>query len=310
MSNRLVTGIMVIGLVLAAPAFAAVAKSQLRIVVFTDVAERGRELLVRLAARGYSNPASKVEANPNREFNIKYGAAPFAYIEEIATYTEGRCDVDLRRSREFDSTDLDVFINLPFETQAGTNSSRASFRVVVFAEDGEEGEDLLERLAGLGYTNRQNCVDDAGKEEPALLYGSAAPGIVDELLALVLEESGAELPARRRFAADDNDIYIILPGTGELTAPQRDGLRLTVFAPNQKIGSNALGLLAGLGYTNRANEVLTGPAKGYHIKYGACPREFVDEMAAALKAEFGRPFVLLREFGDDPRRVFINIPHP
>lgn len=297
-----------IALLLALTAVAAgpVAKSALRIVVFSDDPQRARELLVKLAARGYSNRDNTVHPNPNREFNIKYGAAPFPYIEEIATYTEGRYDVELRRSREFDSTDTDVFINLPFATRAGTNADRARLRIVVLTEDVEQGEALLAVLAGLGYTNEDNCVDEAAPEDAELLYGSAAPAVIDELSEVVLEETDIELAPLRLFEPDDDDVFISLPAVDR--PPARSRIRLTVFAVNQKAGAEALSLLAGLGYTNRLNEALGNPKATATISYGACPAEYIAEMQTALERHYRRRFVPVQEFGADRHKVFINIP--
>lgn len=308
MLHRSLGRILVLTLALAAVGLAAVAKSGLRIVIFSDDPVRGRALLDKLAARGYSNPEGRVRPNPNREFNIKYGAAPQAYIDEMATYTEGRYDVELRRSREFDSTDLDVFINLPFETQAGTNSNRAALRVVVSTDDEEQGEGLLDRLAALGYTNDENYVEEEVQVDAEVRYGSAAPGVVDEIVALVDEEYDVALHPRRSFEPDDDDVFIYLPAAGSVTPPGRDRVAITVFAANQKTGSDVLEALAELGFTNRWNEVLTGPGAGFSISYGACPRAFIDEIEASLEKRFKKDFLRLQEFGDDPRSVFIHIP--
>jgi SOS response regulatory protein OraA/RecX len=299
---------LVLTLALAAVGLGAVAKSGLSIVIFSDNPAKARALLDKLAARGYSNPEGRVRSNPNREFNIKYGAAPLAYVDEIATYTEGRYDVELRRSREFDSTDLDVFINLPFETQAGTNSNRASLRVVVSTDDEEQGEGLLDRLAALGYTNDENYVEADVQEEAEVRYGSAAPVIVDEIVALVDEEHDVALQPRRSFEPDDDDVFIYLPAAGPPTPPERNRVTITVFAANQKTGSDALELLAELGFTNRRNEVLADPNASYSISYGACPKAYIDEIEASLEKRFKRDFQRLQEFGDDQRRIFIHIP--
>lgn len=308
MSNRLVLRSAILVLALAATAVAAVAKSQLRIVVFSDDEDKAGELLEKLAGRGYGNADNKVEANPNREFNIKYGAAPFSYVDEIATYTEGRYDVELRRSREFDSTDLDVFINLPFEAEAGTNADRASLRVVVFTDDEEEGQALLDMLADLGYTNDENYINDGPQDEPEMQYGSAAPAIVDEVAALLLEEFDLEVEPVRSFDKDDDDLFISLPALVEEGAPERSEVVITVLAASQKRGNDVLKLLADLGYTNPLNDVLSSPGEGYVIKYGACPEELLSEMAAVLAKRFGHDFLKVREFDDDQRKVFVNIP--
>jgi hypothetical protein len=308
MLNRLMFRSAIVGLALTAAALAAVAKSQLRIVVFSDDEPKAGELLQKLSARGYSNADNKVEANPNREFNVKYGGAPFSYIDEIATYTEGRYDVELRRSREFDTTDLDVFINLPFEAEAGTNSDRAALRVVVFTDDEDEGQALLDMLADLGYLNDENYINDGPQEEAEIQYGSAAPEIVDEIAALLLEEFDLEVEPVRSFDKNDDDLFISLPVLVEEGAPERSEVVVTVLAASQKRGNDALKLLADLGYSNPQNEVLTVPGESYVIKYGACPEDLLGEMAAALARRFGHDFLKVREFGNDQRKVFVQIP--
>lgn len=90
-----------------------ITRATVHIVVFTDDQALATETLARLTELGYSNPENSSQGMPNDNFNIKWGAANDAIVEEIAKALEAKFGQEFRRSHEFAVNDLDIFINLP-----------------------------------------------------------------------------------------------------------------------------------------------------------------------------------------------------
>jgi hypothetical protein len=88
-------------------------RSGFRIVVFTWDEDMAQALLARLAEAGFDNPANSYQDMPNENFNIKWGCATEAVIEEIATIVGASVSQPLDRMQVFAADDADIFINLP-----------------------------------------------------------------------------------------------------------------------------------------------------------------------------------------------------
>ena len=282
-----------------------VPRSELTVVVFTDNDYRGGTFLEQLEARGFDNSENRVQENPNPDFNVKWGAAPRAYVEEIARAVEQEFDVAPRLLHQFEPDDYDVFINLPVEPSEVPD--RDAFEVTIFTDDEQRGREALTMLAGMGYTNDNNDVSDEPNDEFNIKWGAAPEAYVEEIAGFLELTYDVELARLEVFERDDDDIFINLPFNLP-AATERQAFEITVFCDNHAVGREVLDLLYDLGYTNRDNEVLDTPNEDYNVKYGALPAEFVAEIAGALETRFGVEFEQLDWFESDDRDVFINIP--
>ncbi len=302
----LTAGLLLTGCVTKYVIISGVPKSELRVVVFTDNSYSGALLLEELEGRGFENYENELMPDPNDEFNIKWGAAPTVYIEEIAALVERNHDVKLSRLHEFESDDYDVFINLPVDPDELPD--RDAFEVTVFTDDEDNGVDIMGMIEDLGYTNDGNDIlgEDPGYEYN-IKWGGAPEAYIDEISELIEEEYDIDLNHYQSFDSDDHDIYIALPfNSPDLS--ERIAYEVTVFCDDEEKGGEILNLLAGLGYVNEDNEVLGGPNDEFNIKYGALIDKLLEEIATALDDEFGMDFERLDCFESDDRDVFINIP--
>ncbi|MCB9786905.1 MAG: hypothetical protein H6744_09450 [Deltaproteobacteria bacterium] len=90
-----------------------ITRSHVHIVVFSEDEVVAQRTLDDLKAMGYDNPENSFQDMPNDNFNVKWGATPEEFVEEIATMLEKKFGAEFRRSHEFAPADLDLFINLP-----------------------------------------------------------------------------------------------------------------------------------------------------------------------------------------------------
>ena len=97
----------------AGPSPSAEERVALRIVVFCADAAAGRAVLQALARAGYEHPANYVNSPPNRTFNIKWGGASPAAVEEIAAIVEALVQRPLERLHVFPEAEMDIFLTLP-----------------------------------------------------------------------------------------------------------------------------------------------------------------------------------------------------
>ncbi len=282
-----------------------VPKSELRVVVLSDNEYHAGELLGQLEARGFDNWENDVQGNPNDEFNIKWGAAPRVYVEEIARLVELKHGVAPRLLAGFEPDDYDVWISLPVDPEEMPD--RDAFEVTIFTDDGERGSEAMLMLEGLGYTNDNNDVTDEPNDEYNIKWGMAPEAYVEEIATFLEATYGIALVRHDVFEPDDDDIFINLPfDLPDIT--ERVAFEVTVFCDDEELGQEVLDLLAGLGYSNEDNEVLDGPNDDYNVKYGALPVDFLEEIAGALEQRFDTEFERLDWFEPDDRDVFINIP--
>ncbi|MEO0077754.1 MAG: hypothetical protein ABIK86_01970 [candidate division WOR-3 bacterium] len=287
----------------------AVPRSDLRIVVFANDRDQGLELLDWLEDRGYDNPHNEVAVLEEDDAAICWGAAPLSYVEEIAAYVEGRFGVELDRERAFPYDDYSVFIYLGSASVRTTRPpDREDLRIVVFTDDREKGEQFLDRLRALGYTNDESYVTDEPNDDFNIKWGAAPDEVVEEVAALADSMFGVQLERQHVFARDDNDLFVNLPFRSARPGLTRSDFAITVFCAEAQVGRRLLARLAELGYTNDANDVQPDPNDELNIKYGALPEELVAEISALIKEEFGAEPELRPELGRSSTEVFINLP--
>ena len=90
--------------------------SKHRVVIFTNDKGQVTSLLNAIKSRGFHKD-SYITAEPNDDWNIKWGAASSKTIDEVLAVIDAEMGIPanrLRKSREFDATDSDIFVNLKF----------------------------------------------------------------------------------------------------------------------------------------------------------------------------------------------------
>lgn len=185
-------------------------RSGLRVVVFTDDTERGQAFLDHLETElGFDNDENYVTDSPNDEFNIKWGAAPEALVDEIVAAADAGLDVELDRQHIFEADDRDVFINLPLGGKVGTE--RDEFEVTLFCDDTARARRFLARLARLGYTHDENEVLTEPNDDFNIKYGGLPEEFVEELAGQVEAEFGIRPATRREFDRTSDQVFINLP---------------------------------------------------------------------------------------------------
>jgi hypothetical protein len=281
-------------------------RSRLRVVVFAADADRGRELLEQLAERGYDNEQNHVGVPGNDNAPaIRWGAASSVQIADITGFIEGRYGVELARMHDLEDDDYSVIITLPGGTGA---AGRDDLRVVIFTDDKAKGDDLLERLRLLGYSNDENYVTDDPNDDTNIKWGIAGEAIVDEITAAAVDLFDVILDRQHTFEPDDHDVFINLPFGASTEAPEKSDFEITVFCDSTAVGQRLLARLAELGYSSEESEVIVGPNDDCNIKYGALPEDMVEEVAGELESLFNKQFRRSHEFEPDDHDVFINVP--
>ena len=163
-----------------------------------------------------------------------------------------------------------------------TPGERAAVEVTVLS-DGPEGERVAERLRGAGYAPVRVRPDV--HVELGVLYGGAAPSVVDELARLTAGALDVDAGAFRRariWPADDLEVYLHVassavclaqPGcTPPDPAPLRQLVEVYVFT-DVAAGETAKRALEGAGYPRVSLE--PKPNETLNAKYGAAPLEIV-----------------------------------
>lgn len=286
-------------------------RSELEVVVFTDDRDQGAELLDALSDLGYDNEQNHVALpSDDADAGIRWGAATEAQVDEIAAFIRGRHGIDLDRDRAFKPSDKSVFITLP-ETGTAAEAGpveRADLRIVVFTDDEERGNSLLESLESLGYTNDENYVTDEPNDDFNIKWGAAHGEMIDEIVGAASAGLSVELDRQGSFEPDDRDVFINLPFGAAAREPSRADYEITVFCDDTKQGRRLLRKLKTLGYENEGNEVIAGPNDDFNIKYGDLPDAMLEELAGLLEKEYGTGFRRSDEFDKTSRQVFINLP--
>jgi hypothetical protein len=89
------------------------ASGKYRVLVYANNNDLAERVLNLLRAAGFANNKSHVGDWPNNNANIKYGAATKDDITAMRKLVSTVYDSNLEESREFESDNLDIFINLP-----------------------------------------------------------------------------------------------------------------------------------------------------------------------------------------------------
>jgi hypothetical protein len=187
-----------------------VEREDLRVVVFTDDEEKGNRLLAALQSLGYTNTENYVTDEPNEDFNVKWGAAPEAMIDEVVELAEGEFDVELDRQQSFDDDDRDVFINLPFG-QVSEGWDKSDVEITVFSDSAELGGQVLELLSGLGYDNEDNEALTGPNDDFNIKYGGLPEPMLEEITKALATEFKTEFRRSEEFGKTSRQVFINLP---------------------------------------------------------------------------------------------------
>lgn len=87
-----------------------------RVVIFTNDEDQVRSLLSAIKSGGF-HKESYIAEKPNDDWNIKWGAASSGTIDEVLALVDSEMGIPARRirkSKEFEAGDTDIFLNLKF----------------------------------------------------------------------------------------------------------------------------------------------------------------------------------------------------
>jgi hypothetical protein len=191
-------------------------RSKHRVVIFTDDKARVAPVLERIKSLGFSKD-SYVTDEPNRNWNIKWGAADTQTVNEILGVIKQELDISsskIKRLHQFEPNDNDIFVNLRFSKSDATPSAsgRGKHRVVIFTNDEQQVTELLRIIKDLGYSSESHIAEKPN-DDWNIKWGAASAETIDELLQVIDKEMG--IPPKRlrkshEFEAKDNDIFINL----------------------------------------------------------------------------------------------------
>jgi hypothetical protein len=185
-------------------------REDLRVVVFTGDTARGNQLLAALRPLGYTNDANYVTDEPNGDFNIKWGAASDAMIDEISELANSTFNTELDRQHSFDADDRDVFLNLPLGSSS-TEWDKAEVEITVFCDSAELGREALRKLAELGYSNEDNEVLSGPNDDFNIKYGGLPEAMLDEIAGALETAFHAEFQRSEDFGETSRQVFINLP---------------------------------------------------------------------------------------------------
>lgn len=306
----------------------AASRADYNIVIFSDDLDRARSLERALSARGYRNVSSQTE--PNDDFNIKWGHAGDAMIDEIIdtiSDTTGIAAPSINRKDVFKPNDRDIFINLPFSSSAMSSppqreraqsergNGRSDYRVVIFSDDHTRAQQLEQILQARGYTN--TALRSGPNDHFNIKWGHASEVMIDELIGLIGGSTGiAEYRIQRshEFESADHDIFINLPFSTDRSQPMdvsygRADYRVVIFSNDRSRARTLERALQDRGYTNTA--LREGPNRNFNIKWGHANEVMVDEIIGLISDNTGvadRDISRLHEFQASDRDIFINLP--
>ncbi len=185
-------------------------RNEFEVTIFSDDEEKGEVLLAKLLALGYTNAENHVTSDPTDDFNIKWGGAPESYAEEIAALVEAEDDdieVDLQQAWGYD--DDDIFVNLPYWLLEP--ATRERFEITVFCDDEKLGEEILDLVIGLGYTNEDNEVLEGPNDDFNVKYGALPAEFLAEIVEALEEKLDEDFAEYDYFDDDDRDVFINIP---------------------------------------------------------------------------------------------------
>jgi hypothetical protein len=208
-------------------------RAEYPVTVFTNDATVGKHLLELIRERGYTHQEGEVLANPNDEFNIKWGGAPLAMVQELATLVKQAYGHELRMLQVFEPGDTDIFINMPLGGSSASDDgasestaaplspeeiTRQTVHIVIFCDDEAVARETLAQFQALGYTNPENSFQGMPNDNFNIKWGAASAEIVEELVVALEKRFSTEFRRSPEFAVNDLDVFINLPvapaGTG------------------------------------------------------------------------------------------------
>jgi hypothetical protein len=187
-----------------------VEREDLRVVIFTSDTARAGLFLAALRPLGYTNDENYVTDEPNEDFNIKWGAAPEAMIDEISELADSTFDIELDRQHSFESDDRDVFINLPFGGSS-TGWEKTEVEITVFCDSAELGREVLAKLADLGYDNEENEVLSGPNDGFNIKYGGLPADMLDEVATGLEGLLDVKFERLKEFGDTNRQVFINLP---------------------------------------------------------------------------------------------------
>ena len=189
-------------------------REDLRVVVFTSDTARGNQFLAALQPLGYTNDENYATDEPNDDFNIKWGAASDAMIDEISELADSTFDIEIDRQHSFEADDHDVFVNLPFGDSVAEGQGtwdKAEIEITVFCDSEELGKAVLSELSDLGYDNDENEVLSGPNDDFNLKYGGLPEAMLDEIAGSLEAEFGTEFRRSKDFDETNRQVFINLP---------------------------------------------------------------------------------------------------
>ena len=187
-----------------------VERESLRVVVFTSDTARGNQLLAALRPLGYTNDENYATDEPNDDFNIKWGAASDAMIDEISGLADSAFGIELDRQHSFEADDHDVFVNLPFDDSSG-GWDKADVEITIFCDSADLGRDVLGKLAELGYSNEDNEVLASPNDDFNIKYGGLPDTMLAEIAGALKAEFHADFLRSKDFGETNRQVFINLP---------------------------------------------------------------------------------------------------
>ncbi len=186
---------------------------------------------------------------------------------------------------------------------------RSDLRIVVFADDREQGLELLDWLETRGYDNPNNQVAVLEERKATIHWGAAPLSYAEEIAAWVEGRFGIELERERAFRPDDYSVFVYFASRKVRAEkpPDREGPRVVIFTDDQVRGEQLLARLRTLGYTNDENYVTGEPNDESNIKWGAAADDVIEEVTALADSMFGIELDRQHTFAEDDNDLFINL---
>lgn len=213
-------------------------RNQHQLTIYCEDSDLAHQVGKALKQSGYN--LIEYAEQPNDELNIKCGSASDEIVQEIAqvigqVLPRTQDQINVRRS--FAADDSEIYINLGgVLVKPQPLLDRTPYAITIMADVLERGEQLAEALEQLGY--QVNAVIPGSQPEFKLLWGSALPEIVQDLLQAIYQTysiAESQISQQHDYANDDDRILITLEGTSALdeTEQQKVGLWKRWFGRSQ-----------------------------------------------------------------------------
>lgn len=281
-----------------------------KVVIFTDDQDRARPLLKKLKRMGYSN--TKFNSPPNSDFNIKWGSATSARVNEIVRAITDTTDIAssrINRKKVFEDDDTDIFINLPFGASGSGSSGRNKHEVIIFTDDESRAEPLVSALKRKGYRARArgNPNDNFN-----IKWGAASTQKIDEIVSLItstVDVPRSRIKRKHIFEEDDNKIFVNLPFDLLASSGTRGDYRVVIFSDDRTRARKLERALHSKGYTNTAHR--DTPNDNFNIKWGQASSSKISELVSLISSSVDVPRSQIERkhiFEEDDKDIFINLP--